>query len=157
VGSLAVHSMGNAAVRSIHLDRSRHQPRTGLYTLVQTPGGTDFQPVFARAAQLVDEGERVAGVVYLTDLAGSLPKSDPGIPTLWLSTTKASAPFGRTVHLRQASPLAVRDFACYSSLGIFQSLMVPSALAEAQPHHRPLPSHYLCGHGSPPVANIWHP
>lgn len=65
-------------------------------------GGTDFRPVFQRAAELIEAGEHVAGVVYLTDLMGPFPETDPGIPTLWLSTDEYgrkyyTPPFGRIV------------------------------------------------------------
>jgi predicted metal-dependent peptidase len=59
-------------------------------------GGTDFRPVFDRAAELIAEGQPVAGVVYLTDLCGPMP-DESDIPTLWLSTTSRVAKFGRTV------------------------------------------------------------
>lgn len=60
-------------------------------------GGTAFAPPFIRAQELLDAGERIAGVVYLTDLDGSFP-SDPGIATLWLSTSGVlPVPFGRVV------------------------------------------------------------
>jgi predicted metal-dependent peptidase len=62
----------------------------------QGGGGTDFRPVFDRAAQLISEGQSVAGVVYLTDLYGPMP-DECDIPTLWLSTTSRVAKFGRTV------------------------------------------------------------
>ena len=59
-------------------------------------GGTDFRPVFDRAEELVAAGEHIAGIVYLTDLMGPFPDSSE-IPTLWLATSNATAPFGRTV------------------------------------------------------------
>ena len=61
-------------------------------------GGTRFQPVFDRAAELEAAGEQIAGVVYLTDLYGP-SFNDPEIPTLWLCTSDARAPFGRTVRI----------------------------------------------------------
>jgi predicted metal-dependent peptidase len=60
-------------------------------------GGTDFRPVFDFAASL-ETLEHVAGVVYLTDLDGQFPESSD-LPTLWISTTDKTAPFGRTVKL----------------------------------------------------------
>lgn len=48
-------------------------------------GGTDLCPPFEWAIKNVPE----AGcLIYLTDLQGSSPEVDPGIPTLWISTTK---------------------------------------------------------------------
>lgn len=62
-------------------------------------GGTDFRPVFERTAELADQGERIAGIVYLTDLDGDFPSETPDAATLWLSTSKKAAPFGRTVEI----------------------------------------------------------
>jgi predicted metal-dependent peptidase len=58
-------------------------------------GGTNFCPVFERAQALVDAGETIAGVVYLTDGEGRSPRQDPGIPTLWIQT-----PLGYPLHER---------------------------------------------------------
>lgn len=61
-------------------------------------GGTDFRPVFARVADLLADGETIAGLVYLTDLEGPEPDEVP-VPTLWLCTTPAVARTGRTVRV----------------------------------------------------------
>jgi predicted metal-dependent peptidase len=61
-------------------------------------GGTDFREPFARVAELVESGENVAGLVYLTDLCGDEPES-VDVATLWLSTTDTVAQTGRTVHV----------------------------------------------------------
>lgn len=48
-------------------------------------GGTDLRPPFEWAIKNVPD----AGcIIYLTDLQGESPEIDPGIPTLWVSTTK---------------------------------------------------------------------
>jgi predicted metal-dependent peptidase len=48
-------------------------------------GGTDLRPPFEWAVKNVPD----AGcIIYLTDLEGESPEADPGIPTLWVSTTK---------------------------------------------------------------------
>jgi predicted metal-dependent peptidase len=48
-------------------------------------GGTDLCPPFDWAVKNVPE----AGcIIYLTDLKGDSPETDPGIPTLWVSTTR---------------------------------------------------------------------
>mgnify|MGYP000577927728 CR=1 FL=1 len=48
-------------------------------------GGTDLRPPFEWAIENVPN----AGcLIYLTDLKGNSPEVDPGIPTLWVSTTK---------------------------------------------------------------------
>ena len=65
-------------------------------TKAQGGGGTDFRPPFARAAELIEAGESIAGIVYLTDLEGPEP-DETDIPTLWLSTTANVAKTGRTV------------------------------------------------------------
>lgn len=62
-------------------------------------GGTDFRPVFLRAQELKDQESEIAGIIYLTDLDGNFPEQEPGIPTLWLSTTDRIAPFGQTVKI----------------------------------------------------------
>lgn len=59
-------------------------------------GGTDFRPVFEAAAQM---DEPPVCVVYLTDLYGTFPKQDPGIPTLWVTAEESTVkvPFGEVV------------------------------------------------------------
>ena len=67
-------------------------------------GGTSFDPVFNRVAELIDSGEQVAGVIYLTDLDGSFPDIDavPTVPILWAAyNTSSVAPFGRTIHVKR--------------------------------------------------------
>lgn len=44
-------------------------------------GGTDFRPVFEHVRNQVPDAKVI---VYLTDLAGVFPPSDPGIPTVWV-------------------------------------------------------------------------
>lgn len=62
-------------------------------------GGTAFQPSFERIAGIIEAGEAVAGVVYMTDLEG--PQAGAcDVPTLWLCTTDNVADFGRTVRVR---------------------------------------------------------
>lgn len=61
-------------------------------------GGTDFRPPFERARQLAEDGENVAGIIYLTDLCGPEPDSSD-FPVLWLCTTERTAKVGRTVRL----------------------------------------------------------
>jgi predicted metal-dependent peptidase len=62
-------------------------------------GGTDFRPAFARVEELRAEGERIAGVVYLTDLCGTHPATAPDLPILWACTSDLTAPSGRTVRV----------------------------------------------------------
>lgn len=53
-------------------------------------GGTWFDPVFRHALELERQGEEIAGVIYLTDLDGSLTDSmaqeAAHLPTLWVKT-----------------------------------------------------------------------
>lgn len=66
-------------------------------------GGTDFRPAFARVADLTADGERIAGVVYLTDMYGRFPApEDIDVPTLWVATTDLVGPFGSTVRIDEA-------------------------------------------------------
>ena len=58
-------------------------------------GGTNFCPALKA---ICDEGEAVC-IVCITDLRGTLPDSEPEIPTLWLCTTDLVAPWGETVPL----------------------------------------------------------
>lgn len=59
-------------------------------------GGTDFRPVFEHVRKLP---ETVKAVVYLTDLYGSFPERDPGVPVIWVTWTKGTqAPFGQTIY-----------------------------------------------------------
>lgn len=59
-------------------------------------GGTDFRPVFEHIAGMA---EPVKAVVYLTDLYGTFPERDPGVPVIWVTWTKGmEAPFGETVY-----------------------------------------------------------
>lgn len=63
-------------------------------------GGTRFQPVFDKADEMIEGGEQIAGVVYLTDMQSmDLHSMMSEIPTLWLATTDVEAPFGRTVRI----------------------------------------------------------
>jgi len=59
-------------------------------------GGTRFGPVFEAAHELMLSGERVAGVIYLTDLIGKFPADEPPYPVLWVQTgsSQRKAPFG---------------------------------------------------------------
>ena len=63
-------------------------------------GGTDFRPAFARVQELIDEGENIAGVVYLTDLDGTQPSAEAvTVPVLWLCTNHQVATTGTTVQV----------------------------------------------------------
>ena len=63
-------------------------------------GGTDFREPFKKCAELLENGEEIAGLVYLTDGFGSMPEPAdyPNFPVLWISITKDfQGPFGKTV------------------------------------------------------------
>jgi predicted metal-dependent peptidase len=65
-------------------------------------GGTDFAPAFDRVRELIDDGENIAGMIYLTDLDGSFPDEPADYPVLWAAyNTTGSAPFGRTIHVKK--------------------------------------------------------
>lgn len=59
-------------------------------------GGTDFRPAFDAVAKWE---EPPVCIIYLTDLAGTFPEHDPGIPTLWVTgqETTLTAPFGEVL------------------------------------------------------------
>jgi predicted metal-dependent peptidase len=60
-------------------------------------GGTDFRPAFEA---LEDLDEQPVAMVYLTDLEGSFPSTDPGIPTLWAVVgDETQVPFGEVITL----------------------------------------------------------
>lgn len=59
-------------------------------------GGTDFRPVFTRAAKA-----RPSGLIVLTDLDGPLPREAPRFPVLWAcaGAKTPDPPFGRALSL----------------------------------------------------------
>lgn len=60
-------------------------------------GGTDFRPVFDAISKW---DEQPVCIGYLTDLYGTFPASDPGIPTLWVTPEHdddRKPPFGERV------------------------------------------------------------
>jgi len=82
-----------AIQQEIWLDAGQECPLTA-----KGGGGTSHKPIWERAAELAEQGERIAGIVCLSDLATTFPDDDGGFATLWVSTSDAVAPFGRTVH-----------------------------------------------------------
>lgn len=65
-------------------------------------GGTAFAPAFDRVRELIDDGENIAGMIYLTDLDGTFPDEPADYPVLWAAyNTTGSAPFGRTIHVKK--------------------------------------------------------
>ena len=62
-------------------------------------GGTAAKPAFDRCAQLIEDGEKIAGIVYLTDLYLSDWPGEEIIPTLCICTNDSIAPSGRTIQI----------------------------------------------------------
>jgi predicted metal-dependent peptidase len=62
-------------------------------------GGTEFGPCFE---WIEDHGIRPQTLVFLTDLYGSFPDSEPAYPVLWASTGGRQAPFGQIVPMQAA-------------------------------------------------------
>lgn len=64
-------------------------------------GGTSYTPVINRIKQLIEDGERICGTVFITDghnMEGDNIE-DPGVPFLWLlhKGKQTPMPFGRTI------------------------------------------------------------
>ena len=62
-------------------------------------GGTEFGPCFE---WLGEHGVRPQTLVFLTDLYGSFPDSEPEYPVLWASTGGRRVPFGQVVPMQAA-------------------------------------------------------
>ena len=62
-------------------------------------GGTEFGPCFE---WLDEHGVVPQTLVFLTDLYGSFPSSEPVYPVLWASTGGRKAPFGEVIPLQDA-------------------------------------------------------
>jgi predicted metal-dependent peptidase len=62
-------------------------------------GGTEFGPCFA---WLDEHGVHPQTLVFLTDLYGSFPNSEPAYPVLWASTGGRQAPFGQVIPMQEA-------------------------------------------------------
>ncbi len=62
-------------------------------------GGTDFCPVFSF---IEEHGLQPQTMIFLTDLAGTFPSSEPSYPVIWASTDPGRAPFGETVPMEAA-------------------------------------------------------
>lgn len=60
-------------------------------------GGTDFRPAFEWVEQ---QGIEPACLIYLTDMCGTFPESEPHYPVMWASTTDLdNAPFGEVIRI----------------------------------------------------------
>jgi len=62
-------------------------------------GGTEFGPCFE---WLEEHGIRPQTLIFLTDLYGGFPDSEPAYPVLWASTGGRKAPFGQVVPMQAA-------------------------------------------------------
>lgn len=63
-------------------------------------GGTRFKPVFDYAEEKVQAGERIAALIYLTDMEGNLEECvEPQFPVVWgtVFSSVTEAPFGSVV------------------------------------------------------------
>ena len=85
----------DAAIQAEH----RIEPGADVPLTAAGGGGTDFAAPFERAAELIEQGEQIAGLVYLTDLDGSGQPDAENIPTLWVCTNSNVGKTGRTVKI----------------------------------------------------------
>lgn len=68
---------------------------------VKGGGGTSFGPAFDHVRRMIENGDSVAGLIYLTDLDGAFSSEPADYPVLWAAYgTKSIAPFGRTIHIK---------------------------------------------------------
>lgn len=58
-------------------------------------GGTSFVPVFEFIKNKWNN--QVDVLIFISDLAGEFPQTPPPYPVVWLATTSATAPFGKTI------------------------------------------------------------
>jgi len=61
-------------------------------------GGTSFEPVFKFIREKWHD--KVDLLVFVSDMEGSFPDKVPPYKTIWLSTTGAKAPFGKTIVIK---------------------------------------------------------
>ena len=91
-------------MRLVDCDTQIHQerefmPGESLLQFVPQGGGcTDFRPVFDAIAALP---EPPACLIFLTDLEGWFPDTEPDYPVLWANfgNPQTKAPFGHTIHV----------------------------------------------------------
>ena len=57
-------------------------------------GGTSFVPVFD---YIENQGMEPKALVYLTDMYGTFPQTDPGFPVLWVSTSGSYRPYEKII------------------------------------------------------------
>jgi predicted metal-dependent peptidase len=65
-------------------------------------GGTSFKPAFE---YLEEHGIEPAALIYLTDMYGDFPDTEPSYPVLWIQVGGTEAvlpPFGQHLHVREA-------------------------------------------------------
>jgi predicted metal-dependent peptidase len=62
-------------------------------------GGTDFGPCFD---WLDEHGIQPQTLVFLTDLCGTFPETEPAYPVIWASTERRRAPFGSVIPMQAA-------------------------------------------------------
>ena len=99
-----MHECRPSSVTLIDCDADIHsvrelEPTDSLPRDFAGGGGTDFRPVF----ELLDQQEPPVCLIYLTDLDGTFPDTEPGYPVLWgVYGTTNEAPFGQTIQLEPA-------------------------------------------------------
>jgi predicted metal-dependent peptidase len=73
---------------------------TGMYNKkieAKGGGGTDFRPAFELAKK-----KKAKAIVYFTDMFGTFPEEDCGIPTAWVTATEdVTPPFGEIINIRR--------------------------------------------------------
>jgi len=60
-------------------------------------GGTSFVPVFEKVRQCNLD---LKCLLYFTDMCGRFPTTAPAYPVMWMTKSRAIAPFGETVRIR---------------------------------------------------------
>ena len=59
-------------------------------------GGTDFRPVFTYIDKHLYDASLL---LYFTDLEGKFPQNEPGIDTVWVTTSRNDVPFGKKIEI----------------------------------------------------------
>jgi predicted metal-dependent peptidase len=78
--------------------RQNYEPGEEVKLQAVGGGGTDFRPVFDA---IEEEGMTPACLIYLTDLDGRFPDSEPWYPVLWacVNARRDDVPFGEKVRI----------------------------------------------------------
>lgn len=79
-------------------DIKEYEPGGIINREIKGRGGTSFIPVFEHCNKLVDEGDNIKLLIYLTDMEGCFPK-EPMYSTIWITNGNLVAPFGETIKI----------------------------------------------------------